>query len=93
MSCVNYPVVVSVASPNAIKTETFNITKIRWVGGSTAGHQALVYDNLGNPKFATVATGANYVESESFEVQPLACVGLVVPTLDSGTLYIYIQDL
>lgn len=93
MSCVNYPVVVTVPSPNAIKTETFNINKIRWVGGGAAGHQVLIRDNLGNVKFSTVATGANYVESESFEVQPLACVGLVVPTLDSGVLYVYIQDL
>ena len=93
MSCVNYPVVVNAPSVNPIKTNAFNITKIRWVGGSAAGHQAKVYDNLGNPKFATIAAGANYVESESYEVQPLACQGLVVPTLDSGVLYIYIQDL
>ena len=81
-------IVVTVASATPVRTDSFSINKIRWVGATTAGHTVIVTDQLGNVKFASVATGANYVESETFDGEPFD--GLVVPTLASGTIYIYV---
>lgn len=41
---------------------------------------------------ASLAAGANYVESEGHHPDyPLVCNGLIVPTLQSGTLYLYLK--
>ena len=75
----------------ALFTVTFVATKIRWVGGTTAGHTASVQNNASKVQFAAEATGANYSESEHFD-PPLIFEGLKVPTLASGVLYIYCKS-
>ena len=91
MASTSYPVVVSSAGNSVLVSNDISIDKVRWVGASTAGHQVEVKDKDGNSKFKSIATGSNYVESETFTT-PLDSQGLVVPTLDSGVLYIYILN-
>lgn len=76
----------------ALLTEPVSIQKIRWVGATTAGHTAVVADSNNNVFWESVASGANYVESEDFSTLNLSqrgMVGLKVPTLGSGKLEIY----
>src|SRR4030042_113762 len=86
------PLKIDTASSTALTSYNFTAWMIRWVGGSTAGHTISVQDKNGNVKYVSVATGANYVE-ESHLVSPknesLIFDGLLVPTLGSGTIYIY----
>jgi hypothetical protein len=68
------------------------VSKIRWVGGSTAGHEAKVTDSADNVFWDAFATGANYTESDDFAQRnpsKRTLKGLRVPTLASGKLYIY----
>ena len=85
------PVIVDTAGTSALTSKTFIATKIRWVGATTAGHQAIVQDSSSVVKFKAEATGANYSESEHFD-PPLIFSGLIVPTLGSGTVYIYVAS-
>ncbi len=85
------PIIVDTAAAAALTAYTFIATKIRWVGATTAGHQAIVQNGNGIVKFKAEATGANYTESEHFD-PPLIFNGLIVPTLSSGTVYIYIAS-
>lgn len=87
----NNPLTIDAASATALTTVTFVATKIRWVGGTTAGHTVSVQNNAGTVKFAAEAVGANYSESEHFD-PPLIFEGLKVPTLASGKIYIYCQS-
>jgi hypothetical protein len=72
-------------SGNAITTMNIHPKVVRWVGGTTAGHTAVVKDQNGNEKYTFVATGGNY--SESLPGMPMN--GLIVSTLASGKLYLY----
>lgn len=91
MASTSYPVVVSSAGNSVLVSTDISIDKVRWVGATTAGHQVEIQDQNGNSKFKSTATGSNYVESETFTT-PLDSQGLVVPTLDSGVLYVYILN-
>lgn len=62
------------------------IKSIKWVGGTTAGHQAIIKDSNGNTMWEDLCPGANYVVSELIEEHWQN--GLQVPTLSSGTLTI-----
>ena len=88
MASTSYPVVVSSGGATVLVSSDISIDKVRWVGATTAGHAVEIKDSAGNSKFKSIATGSNYVESETFTT-PLDCNGLVVPTLDSGVLYVY----
>ena len=69
---------------------------IRWVGATTAGHQAIVKDNKTSPDtvYEGLANGANFIDERSFGAEyagPRRVVGgLAVTTLESGKLYIYL---
>ena len=82
------PLIVDTAASTTLTDYTFTVTKIRWVNATTAGHTAIVQNKNSKVKFSAVATAANYTESEHFD-PPLILEGLIVPTLGSGTLYIY----
>ena len=85
------PIIIDTAGASALTAFTFIATKIRWVSGTTAGHQAIVQNGNSIVKFKAEATGANYTESEHFD-PPLIFDGLIVPTLGSGTIYIYVAS-
>ena len=76
---------------NDLLTTPLRVRKIRWVGGTTAGHTAVIQDQNSNPFWSSVASAANYVEESDFSTddsQRTVLNGLSV-TLGSGTLYIY----
>ena len=90
------PLVIDTASATPIMTDDVYLDAIRWVGATTAGHQAVVKDNKGTPDtiYEGLANGANFIDERSFGAEysgPRRVVGgLAVPTLDSGKLYIYL---
>lgn len=81
------PWIVDTAGAGVLSTNKIYIKSVRWVGGTTAGHTAVIHDQKSNIIWSSVASGANYVESEIIEQW---IDGLIVPTLASGTLYIQI---
>lgn len=86
------PLVVDTASTTVPvwTAQAGRIQTIRWVGGTTAGHTAVVKDLAGHVKWAAVATAANYTDETDFW-EPLTVKSqILVSTLSSGVLYIYL---
>ncbi len=86
------PLIIDTASGSALLTHAFRIKKIRWVGGTTAGHEAVLQHQNGQVFWASVCPGANYVEETDFSLMGqhrTVLNGIKVPTLGSGKLYIY----
>ena len=86
------PLKIDTADPGAIITTDIKISKIRWVGATTAGHQAVVHDQNSNLFWESICPGDNYVEESDFTTtnqNKRTIHGLIVPTLGSGKLYIY----
>lgn len=72
---------------NVIDARRLKIHSIKWRGGTTAGHTAVVTDAAAGHVWADVAAGANYV-SATYEEGQRWINGLKVPTLASGVLEI-----
>jgi len=86
------PLVIDTASGTALTTDARRIKKIRWVNGTTAGHQVILQDQYGNLFWESRAAGADYVEESDFtfnKSNSAVLSGIKVPTLDSGKLEIY----
>lgn len=67
-----------------------DIRRISWEGGTTAGHECKVTDTDGRVIFQRFATAANAHFDQTYEGRFGQTVnGLIVPTLASGTVYIY----
>lgn len=71
-----------------LTTERVRVRGIRWVGGTTAGHTAVIKDNKSDTVWSSVAAGANNVESDLFADRGMNFDGLNVTTIASGVLYI-----
>lgn len=67
------------------------IEGIRWVGGTTNAHTAEVGDVDATVLWKSVMTTAGLGIDQESTVE-ITCRGLTVPTLSSGTLYIYLCD-
>lgn len=61
---------------------------LRWVGATTAGHTCLIKDNGGRVVWRSVASGANYVESDAVNPGggPFNFEGFILDTIGSGIL-------
>lgn len=73
---------------NALGTSgRLKITGIRWVGATTATHQAIITNSDGRVIWESVCNAANFVDESNilFWLRD----GLLIDTLDSGTLYVY----
>lgn len=79
--------VIDTAGAGVVEPRTVRIQSIRWIGATTAGHQAIVTDTADGRIWSSVAGGANNVESEYFGGEQWYR-GFKVPTLESGTLEI-----
>jgi len=81
---------VDTAAATILSTELLRIKGIRWVGATTAGHTAVIQDKNARVVWSSVASGANYVESDLINDGDRGWNwdGLVVATLASGILYI-----
>lgn len=88
------PLVIDTAASSVLVTRRLEILRMRWVAKSaSAGDDLDVHDGDGVSRWASVASSSNYVESEGWHPDyPLVITGLIVPTIDSGTLYIYLRD-
>jgi len=70
---------------NGVLTGTRQVGFVRWVGGSIAGHTAILKDGNGAEWFKGEADGANYTDIHPIYAQ---VNGLNV-ALSSGALYVY----
>jgi len=64
------------------------IHKIRWVGGTTAGHGLVVQDLDDNDILVSTCSGVNNVETIDF-VPALRVNGVHITAMASGVLYVY----
>ena len=76
---------IDTAAATVLSTLKLRVKGVRWVGATTAGHTAVIHDQNSRLVWTSVATGANYVESDLIEND---WDGLIVPTLASGILYL-----
>ena len=89
-----YPWKLDTVASNIVLGQRW-IAKVRWVGATVAGHVATISDGTGRVIWTSFASGANYVETDSYPTpKALYCVGtattgLTITTLSSGTLFIY----
>jgi hypothetical protein len=83
----NDPLIIDTPGAGVLITQPIRVKGIRWVGATTAGHQAVIQDQDGKLKWKSIAAGANNIESDFAEREKL-WNGLKVPTLQSGELHI-----
>lgn len=91
------PLVIDTANAGAALIpagQPIPISAIKYIGATTAGHEAVVQDANGNPWWDDIAFSTNYASDlESFVDVPLSVRtlnGLKVPTLGSGRIYIWV---
>jgi hypothetical protein len=65
-----------------------HIRGLRWVGATTAGHTVVIQDSDSIVLWASVASGANYVEES--DCPQTWQKDFKVVTLASGILYVYL---
>ena len=90
----NNPLVIDTASGVAVTAAQFAVIGIRWVApAAVSGNLVTIQDQLANTKWVSVANQGNYVEGDKFPLdKPLLFNGLLVPTLQAGTVYIYVSS-
>lgn len=88
------PLYIDTASATAVITGRIEITKIRWVSASAAaGHQCVIQDGAGLPVWESVAPADDHIDSDGWtDDNPLVVVGVTVPTLSSGAVYINVLN-
>jgi hypothetical protein len=82
------PWLIDTPGATTLTTERLYVKGVRWVGASTAGHQAVIQDRNSRVVWESVASGADHVESDLIETPDAGWDGMKVPTLQSGKLYI-----
>jgi hypothetical protein len=82
------PWIIDTPSALGLTELVLKVKSLRWVGATTAGHECVVQDGKGRVRWTSVADGANFVDSDLVEQEDAGWPGLIVPTLDSGTLYL-----
>jgi hypothetical protein len=80
--------VIDTPSANVIDARRLRIHTIKWRGGTTPDHEAIVTDAAGGHVWGDIAAGANYVSASYEEGKTRWISGLKVPTLGSGVLEI-----
>lgn len=82
--------VVDTASATLVEATSMRIQTIRWIGATTAGHEAIIKNGRGKIVWASVANAANFLD-ESHGLDFRTQDGFAVTTLGSGLLYIYLD--
>ena len=87
------PLIVDTAAATSIVTEYFEVVLIRWHNCGTASDNAIVQNAAGVVKWqANCSTTTLQDEQSAWPTDaPLRMQGLLVPTLSSGTLLIYVK--
>lgn len=71
-----------------ITTDKVRVKSLRWVSKTaSAGDDLSIEDDDGTVVWATVATGANYVEAHDVDAR---LHGFELAVIDSGALYVYV---
>ena len=82
------PWVLDTAGAGVVMSGNIKVGCVRWVGATTAGHQAILRNDAGKIVWEEVAAGSNFSTSECV---PLFFEGgLRVTTLGSGKVYLYV---
>ena len=82
------PWLVDTAAATILGTGRHRIVGIRWMGGTTAGHQCIITDRNGKVVFEGIAAAANHNDESNI---PFEVDGISVTTLGSGRVYIYFE--
>lgn len=78
-------------STDPITRDRLRISSVRWTGATSAAHAVKLKDLDGNTIVEMTSTAADYTEETALSLPSLADMnGLVIDTLESGTLYVYI---
>lgn len=78
---------VDTEDSDVVDDKPMKVKTVRWVGATTAAHQAIIRDPVTNTTlWEGIATATNNSEAELIETWWRN--GFEVPTLDSGILYI-----
>ena len=90
------PWVIDTASATPVTTDDVYLDTIRWVGATTAGHQALVKDNKPSPDtlYESLANGANFIDERSFGAEysgPRRVVGGLAVTTRLQDVHVYVE--
>ena len=83
--------ILDTVDANLVTDKTLRVQGIRWVGATTATHQLIVTDSDNNVLWESIASGANYVESDLM-LNRTWHGGFKLPTIGSGKLYIMLQQ-
>lgn len=84
------PLIIDTAGASMLTSSRTWVVAVRWVGGTTAGHTAVVQDVNSRDLWAGIAGTTNWDEES---MAPMVWRGgFKVPTLSSGKLYIYLRD-
>lgn len=90
-SLIHSPYIIDTAAADMVSIVTLTIQAIRWVGATTAGHTAVIQDADGRVLWSGIAGTTNW--DEESRIPHRWPGGFKVPTLASGILYIYLDDL
>lgn len=80
---------IDTAGAANVVDETVLIETIRWVGRTTAAHEAIIENAEGEVIWRSVASADSPTSDEESNVCLRALGGFSVPTLGSGQLFIY----
>lgn len=84
------PISLDTAGSTVLLQQAFTVKAIIWYApAASAGSTVSLQDKDGNVIWPSVASGANYKEESKWFEHPLLFNGLKMPTLDSGTIYLY----
>lgn len=88
------PFYIDTAAAASVIIGRLEITKIRWVSpNAAAGHQCIIQDGAGLPVWESIAPADDHIDSDGWtDENPLVVVGLTVPTLASGVVYINVLN-
>jgi hypothetical protein len=81
---------LSVDTAAVIYTKPVYVIRMVWESPTTSGHAIDVTDNAGHKVWATTAIAGGTGITYEREIG-CSCSGLTIATIESGTLYIYIQ--
>lgn len=85
----NEPWVLDTASGSLVVTGDVRVSCIKWVGGGSAGQQAVLQDAANKTIWEEIAPGANFSSHECGMY--FFKGGLKIPTLGAGKVYIYVR--
>lgn len=84
------PWILDTAATIDSSSNEVRIKRLKWVGGTTAGHTCVIQNGAGTRNvWEDVAPAANYVASEEFGDKGLLTYGFKLTTIASGKLYVY----